>query len=329
MRAARSLLLGLVLAACGGAPDVGPVDADGDGISAHYDCNDADPGVWQLRPGYLDSDRDGHGAGQLLQVCSGAQLPAGYSPTGGDCDDGDATAWRPVQAFADADGDGLGAGEPVTLCVGAALPPGFASQGGDCAPDDAGRWQELAYLYRDADGDGTTVAQEGLCAGADLPPGYTLSPLGTDCDDADPAAWSTVVAYADVDGDGAGSGPPLTLCTDGSIPPGHAAAGGDCAPGDAAGRSSPTRTATPTATAGPFRRPAHLLRLAAPGRLLDLRQRSRLRRRRPAAWQLLTAYLDADGDGVGAGDALQLCTGAALPPRRARLRRRRCDRPAR
>lgn len=63
-------------------------DRDGDG---HYDddCNDNNADVWQLLPGYLDSDEDGYGTGSLLDVCSGEELLEGYSEINGDCDDSD------------------------------------------------------------------------------------------------------------------------------------------------------------------------------------------------------------------------------------------------
>jgi hypothetical protein len=61
-------------------------DRDMDG---YYDgdCDDNNANLWQLLPGYLDSDGDGFGSGNLIMVCSGESLPVGYSEIGGDCDD--------------------------------------------------------------------------------------------------------------------------------------------------------------------------------------------------------------------------------------------------
>ncbi len=93
----RWALLALALAglACGGSDGTTPsnLDADGDGHTAADDCDDHDPQRWQLLSGFQDVDRDGHGAGPELEVCSGDALPAGYATIGNDCDDGAPGAW--------------------------------------------------------------------------------------------------------------------------------------------------------------------------------------------------------------------------------------------
>lgn len=83
-----------------------------------------------------------------------------------------------------------------------------------CGDDDGGK------NCTDGDGDGYGV-------GADC--------LGTDCDDADPAAFTELQAYPDADGDGHYATTADTLCTDGStIPATHSAtAGDDCDDADA------------------------------------------------------------------------------------------------
>ena len=63
------------------------VDFDGDGFYSDSDCNDTDKNLWQNLPGYRDADGDGFGAGQLVQVCSGNSLAAGYVTNKLDCDD--------------------------------------------------------------------------------------------------------------------------------------------------------------------------------------------------------------------------------------------------
>jgi len=66
-------------------------DVDGDGYDAIIvggnDCNDDNSSLYQNLEGYLDNDRDGFGAGELLNVCSGENLLAGYSELNNDCND--------------------------------------------------------------------------------------------------------------------------------------------------------------------------------------------------------------------------------------------------
>jgi hypothetical protein len=59
-------------------------------------------------------------------------------------------------------------------------------------------------------------------------------PASLDCDDGNAAVHAAVTVYVDSDGDGVGAGPPTTLCTDGSAPPGFSLVGTDCAPDDPA-----------------------------------------------------------------------------------------------
>ncbi|MCX6747189.1 MAG: MopE-related protein [Candidatus Pacearchaeota archaeon] len=65
----------------------GLIDNDKDGYDSTKDCNDNNKDVWQFLNGYLDNDKDGYGTGSLLQVCSGINLPAGYSSNNLDCND--------------------------------------------------------------------------------------------------------------------------------------------------------------------------------------------------------------------------------------------------
>jgi hypothetical protein len=98
-----------------------PLDADGDGSPVGADCDDADtrryPGAEETcdeidndcdglvdedltRTAYVDADRDGHGAGDAVQVC---RLDPGYAATADDCDDATATTYP---GASDDDGDG-------------------------------------------------------------------------------------------------------------------------------------------------------------------------------------------------------------------------------
>ncbi len=318
----RWSVLGLVLAAvaCGGASSGpgGPTDDDGDGFDSTVDCDDHDPGVWQLVEAYRDLDGDGHGAGALVQVCAGASLPQGYASSDDDCDDADPAGWRIEPLYVDSDGDGVGAGEPVAVCTGEGVRRGYARTGGDCAPGDATRWQELAYVARDADGDGVTVDSAGVvCAGASLPAGYTITPSGQDCDDGDPQRWVSMNGYLDADLDGVGAGPQLSLCTAGSLPFGYAATGTDCAPqdssawrmldhsyrdadGDLATVYSPGSVCTGNALPAGYSSAPGLR-----GNDCDDTQWDR--------WQLLVGHADQDHDGVGADAASMVCSGSSLP----------------
>jgi hypothetical protein len=236
----RRFLVALALAAagCGGDDEggpVGPVDRDRDGFSAEVDCDDDDASVFEERQAYRDADRDSHGAGELVTVCSGWTLPAGYVAAAGDCDDADVTAWTDASLYPDADGDGFGAGAQEVRCIGTeAEPSGWAAGAGDCAPDDALAWQDLPYLYRDRDGDGATVSSLGvLCTGARLPAGYSNDPQGVDCDDGNAARWSRLWGHRDADGDGRGAGPNELVCSGDALPPGWSSYGDDCDPGSA------------------------------------------------------------------------------------------------
>lgn len=328
---ARRLLLGLAVAALGcssepprpSGPDAGvPVsagDLDGDGIAVAEDCNDRDPSVWQLRRLYRDLDGDGHGAGAPVSVCTGYDVPSGYSTLGDDCDDANPTVWKQRRLFVDLDGDGVGAGDLVEVCTGeATIPVGYAERDGDCAPQDPTRWQLLPYAYRDADGDGSMAPEAGtICSGAALPPGYGTSPGpgGLDCDDANPLVYASLIAYLDADHDGIGSGPPLTLCTDGTIPVGYAPTAGDCAPDDATRwQELPyayvdrdgdgfTVASSGVVCSG----------VGLPAGYAVIPNGEDCDDADPRVWAWRTGYLDADGDGVGAGSPVEVCSSAQLP----------------
>jgi hypothetical protein len=303
-------------------PDAPLADADGDGVPARRDCDDQDPAVWTTTFAHVDADRDGRGAGPLRPVCAGLTVPAGWSNDPTDCDDGDATRWALVRAYADDDLDGAGAGSAQTVCAGATLPTGWSQVDGDCAPADATRWQALTYTHRDTDGDQRWVASAGtVCAGASLPPGYSAAPppvLG-DCDDVDPGAWQSVQAWRDADADGVGEGDPVARCVGERLPAGWAAKGGDCAPGDgtrwqvlAYAGVDADRDGHSVAQAGTLCAGAALpepYRATASGED-DCDDGDGTR------WRRVSAWVDEDDDGVGAGPRLELCVGAQLPAKR-------------
>ncbi|MEY3025875.1 MAG: hypothetical protein RLZZ238_772, partial [Planctomycetota bacterium] len=68
------------------------IDADGDGVCADVDCDDADPASGAPDTTYyFDNDSDGYGIAETTQV--GCSAPAGYAAASGDCNDSDSTVY--------------------------------------------------------------------------------------------------------------------------------------------------------------------------------------------------------------------------------------------
>ena len=56
--------------------------------TATAECDDSDATLYQNLDGYVDSDGDDYGTGDLVtNICSGASLPSGYADNATDCDD--------------------------------------------------------------------------------------------------------------------------------------------------------------------------------------------------------------------------------------------------
>jgi hypothetical protein len=189
----------------------------------------------------------------------------------------------------------------------------------DCDDSNPDVWQNLAYSFRDADGDGYTVAQAGtVCSGASLPKGYSRVAGAPDCDDTDPAAFTTVTGFLDIDGDGFGDGMAMTFCTSGNLPLNYAATGGDCAPADPAawqnlaygfrdvdGDGAVVPQAG-TVCSGAALPPTYLTSAPA-GQAFDCNDSD-------AAVSIpLTIFVDADHDGFGTGAGQLACTNGAPP----------------
>jgi hypothetical protein len=191
--------------------------------------------------------------------------------------------------------------------------------GEDCDDHDPAVWQSLAYAFLDADGDGHTVSASGtVCSGASLPPGYSLTPGELDCNDADPAVFTSLTGFVDVDADGVGDGDAMSLCTGGTLPDGFAATAGDCAPldparwqdlaysfrdGDGDGAVVPEIGLVCSGTALP---PTYLMS-APPNQPFDCNDGD------AGVATPLTVFADTDGDGFGAGPAQQACTDGTPP----------------
>ncbi|MFH1466699.1 MAG: SUMF1/EgtB/PvdO family nonheme iron enzyme [Pseudomonadota bacterium] len=231
----RTLLLTLLLAACGepGAEICGDLldndgdllvdcfdddcaaeevctDADGDGVTADLDCDDAHANGPEVCDGvdndcdgtadedaldadtfYADADGDGYGdAGSVIEAC---EAPSGYVSDDGDCDDGDAgvnpdavetcdgvdedcdgavdeDAGDAPTWYLDQDGDGYGISTAADR-EACEPPEGFADNEGDCDDLDIA----VGVGCRDFDGDGQ-------------------SPDEGDCDDEDPGVYSGAVS---------------------------------------------------------------------------------------------------------------------------------------
>ncbi|MFM1804164.1 MAG: hypothetical protein RL136_1043, partial [Planctomycetota bacterium] len=68
------------------------IDADGDGVCADVDCDDADPASGAPDTTYyFDNDSDGYGIAETTEV--GCSAPAGYAAASGDCNDSDSTVY--------------------------------------------------------------------------------------------------------------------------------------------------------------------------------------------------------------------------------------------
>ncbi len=152
-------------------------DSDNDGVITEYDCNDNDPDNSIEFPYFIDSDNDGFGAGQKINLCASLP-PEGYSKFNTDCDDLVTDINIPRVYYFDEDGDGYGSELSQEICVLNA-PLGYAKSNDD--PNDF----DKSIVPNDLDGDGYGS--------------------GIDCNDNDESKALLIKYYRDADSDGKGS----------------------------------------------------------------------------------------------------------------------------
>jgi hypothetical protein len=242
IRSSLPMVLWVALAGCadGAASDTAVVDADGDGVAAPADCDDADPDV---HPGATevpydgvdndcdpiatpDEDLDGDGS-SVAEDCDDAD-PAVHPGAEERCDGVDEDCDRAVDddpidglaGWADLDGDGHG--DPDA--AGRFCADGWAANADDCDDADATTHagaqetcdgddddcdgavdedgSDAPDWYPDADGDGYGAA-DGSVRACVRPEAHAATP--DDCDDADPDAFPDAAErddLADQDCDG-------------------------------------------------------------------------------------------------------------------------------
>ena len=194
------------------------------------DCAADDATHWQtLGYQFVDADNDGFGLATPGSVCSGAQLPSGFtnSSQGADCDDADPGLAQKLFGHGDEDSDGVGAGTMVALCTNGTLPAGFVTTTGDCAPSNATAWQ-IKNGFMDADDDGFTLpVPTPLCISVQLPLPFRAARNGNDCNDSDATRFRNLALYPDADGDGVGAPPRQVHCLGTALPSGMSIYGDD------------------------------------------------------------------------------------------------------
>jgi uncharacterized protein (TIGR02145 family) len=188
--------------------------------------------------------------------------------------------------YIDADGDGIGAGAEVYGCLDeyGNLPSGYSFDNSDCNDNDANFSQPSNWygdVYIDADGDGVGAGEAvSVCLDQNLnpPPGYSWD--NRDCNDNDANYYIPSNWYGDVyidaDGDGFGSGNPISTIC---------MNGDGSLPGGYSFNNSDCNDND-----------------ANYGYSSDI--------------IIGNVYIDADGDGIGAGEAVIICldSNIGLPP---------------
>jgi hypothetical protein len=255
------------------AAECNDVDADGDGVTAGYDCNDNDPNIYpnatetcnatdddcdgQVDEGiqqftfYRDEDQDGYG--DPLQPVQACTAPSGYVADNTDCNDADSSINPGATEVCNGNGD---------------------DEDCDGLIDEGVLF--TYYLDADADGYGDPNFPTDDCS-TSPPSGY--APNDDDCDDSNPSITTGDTWFADNDGDSYGN--PDASTTSCSQPSGYVANNGDCNDNNAAINPAASETCNGTDD-------------DCDGTTDD-----------GLAFQ--DYYVDADGDGYGTGTAINAC----------------------
>jgi hypothetical protein len=303
------------------------------------DCDDADPTVWRAST-FRSVDADGDGRPVPLaapvQRCVGEVLEpdglrtASVDPDRADCDDTDPTRYfYSTCQSVDADGDGRRVVPPTQhVCVGddqsvcSSLPAN-----GDCNDTDPTIWAMSLYLGCDLDGDGAfATASIRACEGDTRTlPDCTLQapdPSIRDCDDRDPTRWRNVGQSAvDADGDGVSVPSGRLFCVGAELPPGFEPPSDppDCDDTDPARWRPLSHQSRDADGDGVFVDDVGTSCLGADDEGRSARALSSTDRRDcddtdPTIAVRRTAFVDADGDGRGAGFAMSLCASSTVTP---------------
>lgn len=171
------LLLALCLSGCI-AESKREKDSDKDGISDNKDCSPDNKKLWALKKFQaVDKDIDGKFISENGEVCSGADLPTGYSATTPnsselDCNDNEPSIWQPMEYQSlDKDLDGKYSLEAGSICSGDKLPTNYLPEKVslpsklDCNDNDDTIYRNIT-IYQDIDGDGIGAGNGALtCMG--------------------------------------------------------------------------------------------------------------------------------------------------------------------
>lgn len=177
------------------------------------DCNDSNGNIHPNTIWYKDSDNDGHSSGQTVTRCTrlnGYKLASELISLNGDCDDSDASVNITYTWYLDNDQDGYGSNSNTT--TNCRQPAGYVSNSADCNDNNA-EIHPTTIWYEDADNDGYGNPNGLTLQRCDDPsvPDTNWVTNGDDCDDSDgvpPPRW-----YLDTDGDGYAGNNSVRQCT--------------------------------------------------------------------------------------------------------------------